>query len=265
MDVLVTQKQRVLHLVLNRPHKRNALSLEMCSGIADSVAEAQANPDVGTVMISAAGAVFCAGMDLDEAAAETNASVLAEVHERLFSLGSRSRKPIVIAVNGAALGGGLGLVAQGHVVIAAEGAMFGLPEIKVGLWPFLVYRAVESALGARRTLELSLTGRSFQTTQACSWGLVHQVSPDAETSDRAKAIARELAKASPSAIEAGMTYVHETRGKPWEESGRIAADARRKVMHGADFPEGVLAFKQKREARWPSMPPAFYGNPKARE
>ncbi len=257
MNLLLSIKHRVLHIVLSRPEKRNALNFEMCTGINAAIADAQENEDVGSIMISASGTVFCSGMDLDEAR-HLDGHQLATAHETLFTVGSQSVKPIVIAVNGAALGGGLGLVAQGHVVLAAEGATFGLPEIRVGLWPFMVYRSVEAALGARRTLELSLTGQVFNAHEACSWGLVHRVSPGEEIGDRSKAIARELAKASPLALSAGMQFVRDSAGKSWTEAGKLAVASREQLMKSPDFAEGCVAFKERREARWPSMRPSFY-------
>lgn len=257
MNLLVSKKQRVLHIVLNRPEKRNALNAEICGGIVAAVSEAQQRDDVGCIMLGATGTVFCSGMDLDEAS-EIGETELAASHDALFSLGSQSLKPIVIAVQGAALGGGLGLVAQGHIVFAGEGVIFGLPEIRVGMWPFMVHRSVSAALGLRRTLELSLTGQSFTAEHAWNWGLVYRVCPGAELHDRAESMARHLAKASPLALSCGMQYLRDSAGKPWEESGKIAKALRAKLMAGSDFKEGRVAFREKREARWPSMPAGVY-------
>jgi enoyl-CoA hydratase/carnithine racemase len=129
-----------------------------------------------------------------------------------------------------------------------------LPEIKVGLWPFLVYRSVSAAIGPRRALTLSLSGRSFAAEQARKWGLVYRVLPAVETEDRGRAMARHLAKASPQALALGMQYVRDSAGKSWEQAGELAATLRRKLMETDDFEEGLLAFRQKRDARWPSMP-----------
>jgi enoyl-CoA hydratase/carnithine racemase len=196
-------------------------------------------------------------MDLDEAVSSHDQQMEA-AHEELFSVGARSLKPIVVAANGTALGGGLGLVAQGHVVLAEEGAVFGLPEIRIGLWPLLVYRSVSAALGPRRTLELSLTGQPFKAEEAFEWGLVCRVCPHAELADRAYSVARQIAKASPDAISCGMRYVRDAAGKSWSEAGRLAAELRKELMQSADFREGVEAFKHKREPHWPSMPAHFY-------
>ena len=257
MELLVEQKRRVLKLVLNRPEKRNALTSGMCSAMVDAVEKAQEDENIGAILFCANGPVFCAGLDLDEAAVMDH-NQLSAIHEDLFSLGVSSKKPIVVSVNGAALGGGLGLVAQGHIVAASTGAAFALPEIHVGLWPFLVYRSVEAALGPRRTLELSLTGRLFHAQDALEWGLVQSVCHPGEVSNRAKGIANDLAKASPAALRAGMQYVHESREKSRNESLQIAKSLRCCLMETDDFREGYEAFKRKREPHWPSMPPDFY-------
>ena len=252
MHLHINHSHGVLQLTLCRPEKRNALDAEMCASIVEAIRDAQDRPDVGSILICAHGPVFCSGMDLDEALGP-NAAELEKVHEALFTCGWESLKPLVVCANGAALGGGVGLIAQGHVVVAAESAVFALTEIRVGLWPFLVYRSVEAALGARRTLELSLTGRTFHAQQALHWGLVHQVCALAEVNDRARAVARDLAKASPLAVTHGMRYVRDSRGKSIEDAGKLAAGLRTELMNSDDFREGVASFKQKREAHWPSM------------
>jgi enoyl-CoA hydratase/carnithine racemase len=264
MQVIVERKRRILRLTLNRPEKRNALTTEMCQAIVDAVDSAQADDEIASVLLVANGHVFCAGMDLDEAS-ELDSAQLDEVHERLFTLGITSRKPIVVCVNGAALGGGLGLVAQGHVVTASAGAVFGLPEIRIGLWPFLIYHAVETAIGPRRTLELSLTGRLFHSQEALHWGLIQTIAPAGEVLDRAKGIAVDLARTSPMALRVGMEYVQESRGLDLDSARRLAKELRTKLMETNDFQEGYAAFKQKREPRWPSMPNGFYNYPDSGE
>lgn len=256
-ELSVHENHRVLHITLNRPEKRNALTSHMCSAIFEAVSSVQEREDIGAILIHASGAVFCAGMDLDEASLRDRAD-LSEAHEKLFTMGATSLKPIVTCVNGPALGGGVGLVAQGHVVMAADTAVFGLTEIRIGLWPFLIYRSVEAALGPRRTLELSLVGRTFHAPEALEWGLVHQICPAGEVCDRAHALARDLAKSSPRAIAAGMRYFQNSRGKSPEEAGALASALRAELMESDDFKEGCAAFKEKREPHWPSISAKFY-------
>ena len=259
MNLLFNKKNRVLHITLNRPAKRNALTLEMSQSIVSAVEEAQNANDVGSILFSAHGAVFCAGMDLEEAG-DVNEEELLAAHEKLFSLGRESLKPIVMALNGAALGGGLGLAAQGHLIYASDVVSFGLPEIRVGLWPFLVYRSLTAAIGPRRVLALSLTGDYFNASHAYAWGFVHHIVAPLEVEDHAASMARHLAKASPEAIRNGLQYVRDAHGKSWDEAGEWAAQLRRRLMATEDFAEGRLAFKQKRSPRWPSMPPDFYAS-----
>lgn len=250
-NISIDLHQRVLHITLRRPEKRNALSAAMCRTIAEAVEQAQGNAEMGSILIDGSGQVFCAGMDFEEALRDRRE--LNQWHERLFTLGKRSTKPIVVAVNGAALGGGLGLAAQGHVVLAASGAAFGLPEIKLGLWPLMVYRSVEMALGARRTLDLSLTGRLIHAEDAYHWGLVSTVCHPEELFDRARGVASDLAKASPKAVEAGMTYLRLSSQSSDSEAMQIAGTLRNSLMETPDFKEGVAAFKEKREPLWPSL------------
>jgi enoyl-CoA hydratase/carnithine racemase len=234
---------------LNRPEKRNALSLEMCRELADVLERAETDESIGAVLLEARGNVFCAGMDLDEALAG-DAAEHAAMHERIFTIGARLAVPVVAAVRGPALGGGLGLVANAHIVVAAQGSSFGLTEIRLGMWPFVVYRAVAAAIGERRALELSLTGRIFGTQEALAWGLAQHVAPAFELDDRAWQVASSVAQLSRDTIRRGMTFVNETRGLDSKAAGALAARARKPVFEGADFREGVEAWRQKRPAKW---------------
>ena len=250
-DVLLTSRQgRLLRLALNRPEKRNALNAELCRALVAAVEDAGRDPAVGVVLLTGEGKSFCAGMDLAEIG-NTRTSELNRYHEELFTLGARSTKPLIAAVRGAALGGGTGLVANCHIAIAGQDATFGLTEIRLGLWPFVIYRAVTAALGDRRALELALTGRVFDAGEAQEAGLVHEVVEDPES--RAAEVAQAVASSSPVAIRSGMTFVHETKGKDGETAGQIARRFRDELLSGRDFQEGVRAFLERRRPKWPSI------------
>lgn len=240
---------RILHVKLNRSAKRNALSLEMCRELADTLERAEGDAGVGAILLAARGEVFCAGMDLDEALAG-NAEEHAAVHERIFTFGWRLTTPVIAVVGGPALGGGLGLVANAHVVVAVHGASFGLTEIRLGMWPFVVYRAMALAVGERRALDLSLTGRIFDAQQALVWGLAHEIAHPFELEERGEEIARTVAGYSRDTIRRGMTFVNQSRGLDARAVGRQAAEARKPVFEGPDFREGVTAFREKRPPRW---------------
>jgi len=234
---------RILRVALNRPEKRNALTAAMCRELVEALEAGNQDAGVRVLLLEARGKSFCAGMDLGEIAPTTTAEITA-AQEALFTVGSRLGKPLVGAVQGAALGGGTGLVANCHIAVAAEDASFGLTEIRLGLWPFLVHRAVSLAVGERRGLEMALTGRIVDAAEAHSFGLVHEVAADAGA--RALAIANAVAAWSPAAIRAGLEFLRQTRGKDWAEAGRIAARMRDEVFESDYFREAVKAFREKR-------------------
>jgi enoyl-CoA hydratase/carnithine racemase len=230
---------RVLRVILNRPEKRNALSADLCRELADALDRAGRDPGVGAIVLSGAGAAFCAGMDVSELGVTTSEE-MGRVHQRLFTAGARLATPLIAAVGGAALGGGTGLVANCHIVVAAEQATFGLTEIRLGLWPFLVFRAVAMAVGERRTLELALTGRTFDARAAREYGLVHAIAGDVDGA--AMELAAAVAAFSPSSIRRGLSFVHEIRERDLETAGVIARRMRNEVLESVEVQEGIRAW-----------------------
>jgi enoyl-CoA hydratase/carnithine racemase len=246
----VTQQNRVQRIALNRPDKHNALSSELCRELVDAVNRANRDPHIGAILLTGNGDSFSAGMDLKELGA-VSAETINNVHEQLFTMNMRLGTPLVAAVNGLAVGGGTGLVANCHIAVASEKARFGLTEIKLGLWPFLVFRAMNAAVGERRAVELALTGRMFDVKEACQFGLVHEIAADAD--QRAMEIAENLSQSSPSAIHSGLDFVQEVRNKDWNTAGMIARRVRDELFDSPDFHEGLRAFKEKRAPKWPSI------------
>jgi enoyl-CoA hydratase/carnithine racemase len=245
----INREAEVLRVTLNRPDKRNALSVAMCRGIVNAVERAQEDTSVGAVILDAKGDVFCAGMDLDEATSPEAAEYTA-IHERLFTLGARVRKPIVVAVQGPALGGGVGLICTAHIAVAAHGSSFGLTEIRLGMWPFVIYRSVAMALGERRALQLSLMGSIFHVPEALQWGLIHESAPSIELDDRATAIAMHLSEMSPYAVSRGLEFVQKTYGVDPVSAAPIALEMRTAAFASEDFHEGVAAFREKRRPKY---------------
>lgn len=252
MSLEINREGRVLRLTLNRAEKRNALNVDLCTQIADAFENAQSDNAVGAILIDAKGPVFCAGMDLDEVL-DPQAAERTSIHEKVFTMAARSLKPIVAAVQGPALGGGAGLVANAHIAMAAQGSSFGLTEIRIGMWPFVIFRAVVTAMGERRAIELALTGRIFSAPEAQQYGLVNEIAPAFELDDRATAVATQIAESSAYAIRSGLQFIHGTRNMDAENAGRIAREARAGAFASADFREGVMAFREKRKPRWPSI------------
>jgi enoyl-CoA hydratase/carnithine racemase len=246
----VARKRRVLTITLNRPEKRNALNLALCRELTEAFDKADCDRSVGAIVLNANGPVFSAGMDLKEVL-EIDENQIAAVHERLFTTIRRVRTPIVAAVHGQALGGGTGLVANSHIVVADPGARFGMPEVRVGLWPVLIFRSVVQAMGERRTVELALTGREFSAAEAVGYGLVTEIV--AEPLERAMEIASTLGALSPIALKAGLDHVQQVRGLDWEQAGRVGRLTRDRLLSSEDFKEGARAFLEKRPPSWPSL------------
>jgi enoyl-CoA hydratase/carnithine racemase len=244
------QEGRVVYIALNRPEKRNALSVRMCTELVEAFDAADRDTSIGAIVLSGNGPSFCAGMDLKESL-DTDQVQLAGIHERLYSTIHRIRTPIIAAVHGAALAGGTGLVANAHIVVANPDSRFGLTEVKIGLWPVLIFRAIEHAMSERRAIELSLSGREFTAEQAREYGLVTEVSPDPLT--RATAIANGIAAFSPVAIGIGLDYAHRIRGRDWDHAGKIGRPTRDLLLSNDDYREGVQAFMEKRKPAWPSL------------
>jgi enoyl-CoA hydratase/carnithine racemase len=250
--IRIARENRLLRVVLNRPEKRNALNVEFCQQLVQALDHANADPRVGAILLSGEGPAFCAGMDLREAL-EAPPGEVNRTQEQLFTVGSRLGTPIVAAVHGPAIAGGTGLVANCHVAVASDNATFGLTEIRLGLWPFLIFGPVMQAVGERRAIELALTGRVFGAAEAKEYGLVHEVTSPEAVLERAAEIALQLSQGSATAIRSGLMFTEESRGKHGKAVNDLARDLRSQVWKSADFREGLKAYWEKREARWPSI------------
>lgn len=190
MSLRIEQDGRLRRIALAAPEKRNVLDTAASRALLDELTEAADDPGTGAILLEADGQVFCAGADCED--------------DQLFTIRDRLSKPLIVAVKGVALSGGLAIVANAHVAVAAQGSSFGLIEIREGRWNERVFRAVARAIGERRALEAGMTGRIFSTQEALAWGLVHQVAPAFELDDRATEIGTAIANASPDAIHEAL-------------------------------------------------------------
>ena len=249
--LIVRREGRVARLTLNRPEARNALDSQLCAALHRALEEANADATAGSILLDAAGSAFCAGMDLKEPAALDSAS-LPPLHVDLFSFGRNLTKPMVAAVQGAALGGGAGLALNAHIVLAAGDARFGLTETRIGLWPYAIFPVVAAAVGRRKAAELAITGRIIGAAEAMALGMADEVVPAGSLAARAMELAKSLARSSGEALAAGLGFLRDTEGLPRDEIRRLAAERRLEAQRTADFREGVEAFRQKREPVWPS-------------
>lgn len=201
MSLRIEQDGRLCRIALAAPDKRNVLDAKGCRDLLHELRDAAAHGGTGAILIEADGPVFCAGIETANA-----------IDEEIYAIGRTIAKPVIAAVQGVAISGGLALAANAHVVVAAQGTSFGLTDIRDGKWSDAIFRAVSAAVGERRALELSLTGRIFSTPDALAWGLAHVVAPAFELDDRASEIAVALANANPEAVRAAIAGRASGRG-----------------------------------------------------
>jgi methylglutaconyl-CoA hydratase len=245
-SLLISSQGRLRRLTLNRPDKRNALDVAFCRSLVEAIGEAASDPTVGAILLDAKGKDFCSGMDLTEAL-DADPDEMLPLHQELFSIGAQLRKPMVAVVQGAAVGGGLGLALNAHIVVASSVARFGLPEVRIGLWPYVIFPVVAAAVGERKATELSLTGRIVDAEEACRIGIVDVLVEPEALDERAAGIALELADRSATVIERGLSFVQQIVGLDPVAAEKLAGRFRREAHDSADFRQGVLAFRRRGE------------------
>lgn len=245
----------VRRLTLNRPDKRNALDGALMVALHEELQRAEADATVRAVVITGAGSTFCAGADINEFQASLHTPVPQVYDEgrllvRLFQLGEKYEKPLIAAVNGPALGGGVGLVALCHFVLAADDARLGATELRIGIWPMVIYPALVRAVGERRALQMSLTAHIYTAAEAEGLGLVDKVVSGAELEEATGELARKLAGWSPVAVRLGMRSAHMTRDMPVGAALEALNSLRQVLQQTEDLHEGTTAFFEKRAPRW---------------
>ena len=234
----------VARMVLDRAEKRNALNLEMVAALKTALDQSAADAAVRVVILEGAGRDFCAGMDLASLNETAGEGVLdhLETARRLADVFLAIRKhprPVVAAVRGRALGGGCGLATASDVILSAESAAFGYPEVKIGLVPAMVMAMLRRSVSEKRAFELMATGEAIGAREAESIGMVNRVFPDGEFDQRVEAYAQGLAAKSASALGLMKNLLHHTDGMTFQaalESGiytnavaRMTEDAQREV------------------------------------
>jgi isohexenylglutaconyl-CoA hydratase len=253
----------ILHVTINRPEARNAMSLVMVRELGDLFASIEARRDVRAVVLRGAGGHFCAGGDVKDMAAARAADPgpdgkdpIAVVNAQFGELVDRvNRAPqVVIAVlEGSVFGGGFGLACVADVALAASSASFGLPETGLGLPPAQIAPFLVQRLGVSQARRLAVTGARFDGAEAARIGVVHESHPDAAALDAALArVIEEVTRCAPDAIAATKRILHasHTQSLPpaalIEDAARLFAAAAR----GAEGQEGTMAFIEKRLPAW---------------
>jgi enoyl-CoA hydratase/carnithine racemase len=239
-------------LIIDREAQRNALSFGLLAELRDALARADRDDGVRALCLTGAGEkAFCAGMDFGASAAALQAGpLLAHEGRRAYAALlvelSRLGKPVVASVNGAALGGGLGLLAACDLAIAADDVRFGTPEVDVGLFPYMALAPLTRLLGRRVALELMLTGRKIDAAEARTIGLVNEMVPRAQLEQRTAELLETLCQKSPVALRLGRRAFYATQDLPYEQQLEALCAQLSLNAQAEDAAEGVAAFLEKR-------------------
>ncbi len=254
-DVQVELAAGILRITINRPQRRNAMSFGVMQGLLDAVQHAKHNDEVRVVVLTGAGdKAFCAGADLVGIADNTSFAQLHEGRGRLAELFNAMwdvGKPTIARVRGYALAGGFGLACACDIVVAADDAIFGTPEIDVGLWPYMITVPLLRSLPPKKVLELMMTGERIDAREAERLGCVSKVVPVAELDSAVDQLASRLAKKPPLTMKWGRSAFYRTLQQP---DAQAALDYLQTMLtittNTADAAEGVAAFAEKRAPNW---------------
>jgi enoyl-CoA hydratase/carnithine racemase len=249
-DLLVERRGAVLWLTINREQRRNAMSHAVLAGLSQAIDAAQSQRELRAIVVTGAGSkAFCAGADLQAAQAFT--TDYSEPHGQLAQLLRRARAshlPLIARVNGACMAGGMGLLAMCDLAVAATHSVFGLPEVKVGVFPAQVLTVLQHLIPRRKLAEMCLTGEPLTATEALECGLVNYVSDDVDV--RLDWLLARVLDKSPAAIRRGVYTMKSIETMAFEESMAFTESQIALFTLTEDAKEGQQAFQQKRPPDW---------------
>lgn len=257
-QIAVEQRGRIAVIALNRPEKRNSLSEQMSGELITALKDADRDDAVGAVVITGKGKAFCAGGDLGDFSqmiSKTAPAIHREGREstELFKMGLHLSKPLIAGINGPAMGGGLGLAAMCHLAVASENAQFGTPEIKMGIFPFVVFPLLIRAVGPRKALAMALTGETLDAGQALELGLVHKVAPAGSLEEEVLNLAGQVAEYSPLVLRLGLNAFNTVMDMEFSKAMDYLNTIRVIDFMSQDLKEGATAFLEKRRPLWKGM------------
>ncbi len=246
-----TSGDGVAVITIDRPGRRNALNLDVKRRLTDAVLALGKDEAVRVIVLTGAGGYFVAGTDIDEMAAMTPTSHTLDATDLVFTTLRHSSKPLIAAVEGYALGGGCELALACDLIVAAEGARFGQPEIKVGIMPGAggTQRLLRT-IGKYQAMRMMLTGEPVDARTAYACGLVSELCPDGAALQHALALARTIAAMPPLAVRAIREVVQQGQDAPLESAMLLERKAFQLLFDSADQKEGMRAFLEKRPPRY---------------
>jgi enoyl-CoA hydratase/carnithine racemase len=246
----VERRGAVLWLTIRREERRNAMSHAVLAAMAGAIDQAQADRSLRAIVVTGAGSkAFCAGADLQAAQAfTTDYSEPLGHFARLLRRARASHLPLVARVNGACMAGGMGLLAMCDLAVAARHAVFGLPEVKVGVFPAQVLTVLQHLVPRRKLAELCITGESISSEEALAIGLVNYVDDDVDA--RLDWLLQRIVDKSPAAIRRGTYTMKAIETMAFEESMAFTESQIALFTLTDDAKEGQAAFQQKRKPDW---------------
>jgi enoyl-CoA hydratase/carnithine racemase len=251
-NILVDVDGKIARVSMNRPEKRNALSIEHMTELLDCLEAIGKDREVSVVILRGNGPAFCAGHDLNEMIGQSAEFYRHEfeVCTRLMETIQRIPQPVIAQIHGIATAAGCQLVATCDLAVAAETAKFATPGVKIGLFCSTPMVAVSRAIGRKKALELLLTGEPISAAEALQHGLVNRVVPADSLEAETRALAEKIAAASPFVVGLGKQAFYRQLDMPQS----LAYDYAKEVMSlnalAADAQEGMCAFLEKRKPEW---------------
>ena len=248
--VLLVVQGGVLTVTLNRPEKKNAIDTPMIAALLGAIERADLDAEVRVVALRGAGADFCAGMDLNELLASADKTVeqnrqaalrFGEIFIRIRKL----PKPVVAVVHGRALAGGCGLATACDLLVAAESAKLGYPEVQRGFVPAIVMTLLKRTVGEKVAFDLAATGRILSAPEAAELGLVSRVYEDSDFEEQVGEVLRALAASSASALAFTKQQFYQLDGLRFEDGIQLGADVNAVSRTTPDFRATLQTFLKK--------------------
>lgn len=248
--VKVDIQDQVLIITLNRPEARNAINHETAVQLAAALDELDQNPELAVGILTGANNTFCSGMDLKAFAKDGQRPYVAD--RGFAGICERPpRKPLIAAIEGYALAGGLEIAMACDMMIAAETAKFGVPETKRGIVPGSGGMVrLPTRVPYVVAMELVLTGDMFSAEQAANWGLINRVVPEGQALQGALELAQRIKENGPLAVQTAKQIISESRDWPQEHMFDLQRPRIAHVFVSADAKEGATAFAEKRKPVW---------------
>ena len=246
----ITQRGPALWLTITREERRNAMSHAVLAGMAQAITAAQSDRSVRAIVVTGAGTkAFCAGADLQSAKAFTTDYSDPTGHlAQLLRVAKASHIPLIARVNGACMAGGMGLMSMCDMAVAARHAVFGLPEVKVGVFPAQVLSVLQHLIPRRKLAEMCLTGEPLTSAEALDFNLVNYVDDDVDA--KLQWLLDRLLDKSPAAIRRGLYTMKKIETMAFEESMSFTESQIALFTLTEDAREGQKAFQEKRKPVW---------------